>query len=343
MANYSWSIIDPILAEPANAAVAQRILDLVHSNWTADVQFDLDEAVTRALLDKHRISTLIPSGLFPEHQQEEYHQRLIDINGTQLRIEAIAAEVLSLLADASIDCRLLKGNASAYLDYPEPSFRQTGDVDLLVRPDDFDQCVAILRANDFGDYSKISKTGHRLKGTTVVAPTGIEVDLHTRLFTRSEYRDLFGHDRADLDGFEGSGLSAEDRLVHAAGHLMLSRPGYRRISGLADITAIRDRHAVDIDQTLARAHQLGVGGLVGAALELEASLCRRRADINRTWPSPDWIDRATLVVPNRRLIPEYLARFREVPKADRASYLRAWLSPSKREWRYLRQNLRRRR
>ena len=50
-----------------------------------------------------------------------------------LRLERVALDVTADLAAAGIETRLLKGAATARLDYDDPSWRSFGDVDLLVR------------------------------------------------------------------------------------------------------------------------------------------------------------------------------------------------------------------
>ena len=58
-----------------------------------------------------------------------------------VRLERVALEVTADLAAAGIETRLLKGAATARLDYDDPSWRSFGDVDLLVRSDDYDAAV----------------------------------------------------------------------------------------------------------------------------------------------------------------------------------------------------------
>jgi len=342
MQRYDWSLVDPLLADPARAAVAQRLMDLVRSGWTADVQFDLEEASTQSFLFAHRVSTLIPTDRIIEHQRETFHEQLVNINGVQLRIEATAKDVVERLRSAGIDSRVLKGNASASLDYPSPNYRQTGDVDLAIPLDQFDACLRVFDTPDFGDYKSLPKTSHRLKGTTVVAANGIEIDIHTRLFVRSEPSTaLFAAPGASVPSMAASALPTEQRLVHAAGHFMLAWPGSRRFSGLVDVTMIRDRYEVDYDKVLRFAQALNVAGPVGAALRLEAALSQRAEAISAAWPSLGWVDQKTLLADERRLGIEYLARFRDVPKARRLSYVGTWLKPTAREWQILRNRLRR--
>ena len=61
---------------------------------------------------------------------------------TTLAAHAAAARVVARLADIGVtDVRVLKGCATGYLDYSPLSRRFSSDVDLLVRPDDYDAAI----------------------------------------------------------------------------------------------------------------------------------------------------------------------------------------------------------
>ncbi len=65
---------------------------------------------------------------------------------TALALEATLIRTAAVLQGAGIDYRVLKGTGVAHLDYPDPSLRSFGDVDLLVRSSQFDAAVEALVA-----------------------------------------------------------------------------------------------------------------------------------------------------------------------------------------------------
>jgi hypothetical protein len=329
-----WTLIDPTFRDPHRRDVADRLVQLAASDWTADVSFDLRDAETLSVLDRHRVSTVVPMRCVAGESARIVHrERLQHIYGVQMRLESTAAEVLSLLTEHGIETRVLKGLASAELDYQDRRRRQTGDVDLAVRPEHTAAAITTLCEHGFRDTAAKKPSPHLLKGSTLIAPNGIEIDVHDRLFQRSPYTDaLFAHPGIALGELPGLALCHEQRLVHAAGHFILAPPGSRRMSGLLDVTRILRSHSVDFTAAREFACELGVERLVGAALRFEASLSGRGdADTRfRDWAQPDWLERLTRVTGRRRLVLDQFSRFREIPRGERLSYVPIWLTPDHR-------------
>ncbi len=339
-----WQLIDEYAAEPEARTVLPQILRLANNDWTSDDPIDLTSPRTRTLLERHRISTLVPLALVDEPQRGWLRQQHLGIAATHLRIRSAAAAVLSLLHGAGIETRVLKGLATAELDYPNHQLRHTGDVDLAVRPGDLDRAVEVLLDNGHrlqpvpvadraAGALRPSPSQHPalLRGWTLDAPNGVEVDLHNRLFLRSPFDDeLFADAGEPLHLVPGHGLRAEHRLVHAAGHFMIAQPGTRRMSGVVDIARLLRRDDLDLDEARRFAAALGVESLVGAGLQVEAQLSGR-TDVLRAldgWRQPDWLDRTTFLAAHRRLVPEHLGRFREVPRGQRLRFIPTWLLPT---------------
>lgn len=329
-----WVLVDASFNDPNRRAVAERLLRLAASNWTADVTFDLQDRDTIRLLNQHRVSTIIPSECLVSDADRALHrERLRHIYGVQMRLESTAAEVLGVLGEHGIEARVLKGLASAELDYPDRRLRQTGDVDLAIRPGETGAAIDVLKRNGCRDQLPLERSTHLLKGATLLASNGIEIDLHDRLFQRSpSSHAMFEQPGAPMSTLPGSALSTEQRLVHAAGHFILAPPGDRRMSGLLDVTRIIASHSIDLDRARAFACALKVGGLVAAALRLEAQLSHRVDGDNayRDWPQPDWLERHTRLSPKRRLVLDQISRYREVPRDQIISYVPIWLLPDKR-------------
>ena len=53
--------------------------------------------------------------------------------------------ICQMLSDAGIPCAVLKGAASASF-YPQPDHRCMGDIDLIVRPEDYDRALALFQS-----------------------------------------------------------------------------------------------------------------------------------------------------------------------------------------------------
>ena len=64
--------------------------------------------------------------------------------------QAVQTQALGWIAEAGIDCVVLKGFAAAFLYYPEPAARLIGDLDLLVRRRDLPRLIEALTAHGFG-------------------------------------------------------------------------------------------------------------------------------------------------------------------------------------------------
>lgn len=351
-----WRLIDPLAAEPEVAAALAHILALANSDWTLDRTFDAGSPIVRSLLERHRATTLVPLPVVDASSVEWLRGHHRTIAAAQLRIRSTAAAVVSLLHGNGIETRVLKGLATAELDYPSRQMRHTGDVDLAVRPDDLERSVELLRRSGYqlqpipGGTRETGRAGRSpsqhpalLRGWTLDASDGVEVDLHNRLFLRSPLDDvLFADPGEPLALLPGRALRAEHRLVHAAGHFMIAQPGTRRMSGVVDISRLLRRDDIDLGEAQRFAAALGVESLVGAGLRVEAQLSGRASVLCALdeWRQPDWLDRTIFLAAHRRLVPEHIGRFREVPKGQRLRFIPTWLLPTSNRLRLLQASMR---
>ena len=67
------------------------------------------------------------------------------VQGQALRAERLTLDLCDALRDAGVDHLVLKGPALAHGYYPDPAHRPFTDVDLLVRGEDLDAVLALLR------------------------------------------------------------------------------------------------------------------------------------------------------------------------------------------------------
>lgn len=172
---------------------------------------------------------------------EALEAELLGVAAGQLRILASAQRVAGLLQSHDIDFRLLKGLATGNLDYPNPSLRETSDVDLLIPPGSFDRAVSVLEAN--GAQRKPQKLDAYVGvETTMTDSTGVELDLHRRLFRFGWDHDEVAFSSGDSVGRLGLALDRSLRFEHAVAHLLISPFGHRNLSSLLDVATLASEH-----------------------------------------------------------------------------------------------------
>jgi hypothetical protein len=165
-------------------------------------------------------------------QLDEVREAHLSSMWTVLLIEQTLLKIADQLDAADVDFRVLKGSACAVLDYPDPSLRSFGDVDLLVAPDDFDAAVRALVGHGHRRRFAEPRPGFDRrfsKGASFVTDDDFEVDLH-RTFVMGP----FGL-RVDLDdlwrtstpfqigGRKLQALGNEERFMHACFHAALGQ------------------------------------------------------------------------------------------------------------------------
>lgn len=299
--------------------------------WAAGEHVEPRELSERqyARLASHRSLTFIPPTWTIPATRNLTHDRT-QLLALQMKLHASARAVSRVLTRADIEHRWLKGIASSELDYPDASLRSFGDVDVLVRRQHFDKAIdALQKAGSRRLFPGRNDTF--TNATPLLATDGSEIDVHFRLCRFFEpstsATDALFNDPVPLSG-GGYALSAEGRLLHAAIHLMYTGPGMRRFSGLADISAIRSRHGVDLDLVRRLATDIGAEPGVAAALALERTLRGLPVDTHE-WRPPSRLESASFLRADRSFIYEHLfALQRLTGVTQRVHYLKHWLLPS---------------
>jgi hypothetical protein len=170
-------------------------------------------------------------------------------NVNDMRFEAIFKEIKGPLEKEAVPLILLKGPHLAHAVYGRPSERLYSDLDILVKPADFDKAVRILRANKLtlvedGDrnLATIAQTNHWAFSSRL----GQLIELH-RGFTGLE-RHPSNLDkwfaRAEKFNFgqtEAMGLGTEDLLCHLCLHI-----------GKSFFYLIEEKHIRDLDRVIRR-------------------------------------------------------------------------------------------
>lgn len=150
--------------------------------------------------------------------------------GYCLRLEGELLRAETLLAPLGIPLRVLKGPATARLDYPDPTLRTFIDIDLLIRSEDFDRAVITLSDAGYGRrYVQLRSGFDRRfsKGVCFATPHGTALDVHRTFVTgpfglRVQLDDLWETGSSfDVAGRSFAALPPEQRLLHACYHASL--------------------------------------------------------------------------------------------------------------------------
>jgi len=192
-----------------------------------------------------------------------------------LRARAHETEIESLFRlfrEANVEVIVVKGWAIARC-YPEPALRPYGDIDLLVRPSQFDRAAQILQSEDARNYF---------------------TDLHMQMFELADrsIEDVFSRSRLVRCGEENARvLNPEDHFALLSIHL-LKHAAWRPL-WLCDIGMLLDTMSDDFDWDVClgpnkrRANWiLSVAGLAHVLLDAEV---QDEVIAARVKGVPDWL------------------------------------------------------
>ncbi|MFT6289453.1 MAG: hypothetical protein ACJAR2_000038 [Ilumatobacter sp.] len=317
----------PWPSEPLEDRVFTRVLQVALHDRLLGV---LAEAVTNGALE---LRTEQLARLTGHHTRWQAHA---------LGLERSLLLVAERFGAEGIDFRVLKGVALAHVVYPDPSWRVSADLDLLIPSDRFDDAVAIgvdglggeqelpeLRPGfdrEFGKESMVRVGPYELDlhRTFVTGPFGLTIELD----------ELFGDQTPfSVGGQELLALGPLHQLLHACYNAALGDYPVR-LCAVRDLLLCRDRLEVDLDEFMATAHRWHGAAIVRRAAELVIDIAGPDA-------SGSFLELSALSVPRREawLLRSYLtpARSYSRPLASvavirggtaRLRYARAVLAPS---------------
>lgn len=197
----------------------------------------------------------------------------LDAAGLAVRLERSLLEVADVLAAADVPLAVLKGAATAHLDYKDPAQRQIGDVDLLVAPSDFGRARAAIEQAGWRQTYALPRHHERFTHAVTFKSHGItELDLHQRIAHRAlgllvPTGELMQHRITyRIAGRELCALGDLDRLIHAGLHAAVSRGAYRRLSSVADVLMLSHKLSSQAPEVLDRAERWRVRPLVEKAI-----------------------------------------------------------------------------
>jgi hypothetical protein len=238
---------------------------------------ELIDSVLSERLEGH-LASAIADGSLPAtvSQSREASLRHIDAMALAVTLESTLLEAADLFDDASIDFRVLKGSASAHLDYPDPASRVFGDIDLLVRGEQFDEAAAALTGAGYVRRTPEPRPGFDRrfgKGAVFTGPRGFEIDLH-RTFVAGPFgisvdlKELWKHEASfSIAGRTLHALGREERFLNACYHAVLgdSPP---RLNPQRDIAQMLQTRLLDFERVRALADAWHSSVVVARALQL---------------------------------------------------------------------------
>lgn len=186
----------------------------VQASGDFHLQFALDIA------QKHKITTMVYYGLFNSgiSAPAEIKKQLQMIVASEVMIDekqlGCVKEISQMFSQNSIDHMLLKGSVLKHM-YPKTEIRRMGDIDILIREEQYDKAAEIMR--DLG-FSFQMETGHELiwtKGNIMVELQKAMMPPHDEDFLA-----YFGNgwERALLLGDSVYAFSDEDMFIYLFAH-----------------------------------------------------------------------------------------------------------------------------
>jgi hypothetical protein len=166
------------------------------------------------------------------------------------RLEKELADLLGALAAASVESLLLKGPALGRSLYPDPVFRPSGDIDLLVRRDQVPAARKVLLSLGFAlplDNYSVSpsfydqETYHPAAGSPFTVPVELhwEVQRFGRKHRQVSIEDLFEKAMTvSSEGLTFRTLSPLHALVYAASHMVLHHADEVRLIWVKDVALL---------------------------------------------------------------------------------------------------------
>jgi hypothetical protein len=281
------------VTEALRIAVLHRVVDVepavVDRGWEAILASAGRERVVGLLYSAVSDGVLeIPAGA-----ARELAERHRAVMAFEVTIDSIVRELAERFAHERLEWRVLKGVATSRLLYAPSQIRQTGDVDVLVRDNDFERAIAII--NDLGATVAVGDVPGRRYAAAAPAraflhPRGAEIDVHRRIaalkrrFTLSESFLFAEPTPIRVAGAEIDTLSPNALFLHACLHLADSNTA---LSTMADLVRMVHHEAFDTEAALAAARRQRVAGFVDWAIERTSEwtpLPDRVADVRRRHP-----------------------------------------------------------
>jgi hypothetical protein len=241
------SVADPLRAVASFGLLGSR--NAFPDAPLADRDFDalLPRLVSNRVIGLSASAASVGEFRVTDEQASRLHAAHADAMCACLHLEATLLDLAATFQARDIDIRVIKGPAAAHLDYADPTLRSFGDIDLLVRSDDFDEAARLLLGLGYGRAAPEPRPGFDRrfgKGAEfVLTADGTNVDLHRTfvlgpLGLQVRLDELWdGAETFMLGGQKLAALAPTQRLLAACYNAVVSDAS-PRLSTLRDVAQI---------------------------------------------------------------------------------------------------------
>ena len=264
--------LDPVLVVAAQFGLDKcEISDglpLAPANEIATLRLALRDHLTGFVALSESAGEIKLSDIGKAALRNQWHDELL----ASVVLESFAIRTAEILNDAGARWLLTKGPALAHLDYPDPSMRTFGDIDIVIHPRDWDLACRVLTDHDYlREVPAISTMyDNRFgKGATFVSGP-LELDLHRRFaigrFGVTSYMEEVFENTTTVQfgGVRVPTMSPENRLLHACFHASLG--GFRYLRAFRDVAQLTLVSGADCEVTMQTARRWRAEAVVVTAL-----------------------------------------------------------------------------
>lgn len=338
----------PPEAQPSLPAIAAHGLGGSRHELPAEPPEDRDFANLLQRLDRHRLIGLAAAAhsdgqlSLTDDQARRLTTAHSDAMCSCLHLEATLLDLTQSMTAVGVPIRVIKGSASAHLDYVRPELRHFGDLDVLVRSEDTDRATSVLAGLGYTRVFPEPRPGFDRrfgKGATFAGPDGTSVDLHRTfvmgpLGIKVDLHDVWSHgDSFVLAGESVGALAPAHRLLAACYNAVIGdvQP---RLSTLRDIAQLCLSGRADTAETQDAAARWGAEYILARGI----TVAWKTLDIADIVGLSAWAARFDADHDGRRLVALYhdsaagyaglsWATARMLPLRDRVAFLRALAFP----------------
>ena len=258
----------------------RSVVGASHKPLRPESPTDVDWARLASLAETHRVTALLDEGA--GHPAALHHA------ASRARLSALAqtADLIRLSREfqvRGIPLLSYKGPVLAQQAYGSALMRTCSDLDLVIRPEDADKALGLLRQAGYREAHAFTRAQHACFRAVdgdyplVHEQSGTLVELHCRVSSRRfgfnlETADLWARrQRLTLGGYELATTGDEDTLVVLAVHGAKHR--WRRLEWIAAFAAMLGRTDAALqERTIARAVSVGARRALLLAARLAAVL-----------------------------------------------------------------------
>lgn len=263
-------LLGAIDAELGGAGIPEAAVPRSDSGWNAVLE----------LADWHRLETVLGRQLTsaPDWVQDRLAQAQMQDLARSMVLGNARTQVLKALGEAGIPVIVLKGSALVETVYPDATWRDMGDIDLLVEPSRVEQATAVATGLGFARLPGAKATGDGRHDPKLVSADGLApIEIHRHVLDdvdeRFDITAVWARSQPSAAGTHRL-AAAHDLLIHVCMHFFAGRSvrSEGALSQIRDIAWIAARGDVDWEQLVVVSRRFGVGDRVRLALAVTDSL-----------------------------------------------------------------------